>query len=340
MRFSTQRIVSWSVLTFVLSSVAWHDVRAEEIRPIQFPVSGNVTFSDDFGDPRSGGRTHEGIDILGKKMMPLVAAINGRVSYIVDPEASWGYAVVLRDTAGYTYHYLHVNNDTPGTDDGMGGTVFAYAAGIVEGVSVTEGQLLGWMGDSGAAETTTPHLHFEIRKPDGTPIDPYESLMAATRVGGYDPAFETSSSPTINVDRGLQGDPTKAVFCVSGALIKSTASNAVYYCGADGKRYVFSNQKIFASWYPSLSAVQTLSVAELAAVPLGKNVTYRPGVKLLKIQTDPKVYAVGRGGALRWVTTPEIAAALYGKNWAKQIEDVSDTSWGDYTIGDPVLTSQ
>jgi hypothetical protein len=312
---------------------------AETIRDIEFPVSGDVTFHADFGDPRSGGRVHEGNDLLGKKMMPLVSAVDGRVQYLVDPEASWGYAIVLRDSDGYAYHYLHVNNDTPGTDDGMGGTQYAYAPGINENASVVRGQLVGWMGDSGNAENVGSHLHFEIRDRNGAAIDPYQSLIRATRSGRFDPASETASSPTISADRTLMADPARSVFCLSGSLIRSVSSKAVYSCGADGKRYVFPNQKTYATWYKDFSAVQTVSDAELAAVPLGKNVTYRPGVKLIKIQTDPKVYAVGRGGTLRWVMTSDIAAKLYGKNWAKLVEDLSDAFFTDYQVGEPITSA-
>lgn len=68
-----------------------------------------------------------------------------------------------------------MNNDTPGTDDGMG---WGFAAGIEPGVHVEAGQIIGYVGDSGNAETTPPHLHFEQR-PDGEEINPYDHLRAA-----------------------------------------------------------------------------------------------------------------------------------------------------------------
>lgn len=312
---------------------------AQVVRDIEFPVNGSVTFRDDFGEPRSGGRVHEGVDLMGEKMMPLVSAINGWVKYVVDPEETWGYAVVLQDAEGWSYHYLHVNNDTPGTDDGLGGTQHAYAPGIDRGVAVVRGQHIAWMGDSGNAENAGPHLHFEIRMPDGTPVNPYQSLIAATRSGRYDPAAETAAGRTINDDKRLVADPSRAVYCVSGSLIKSVSSRAVYYCGADGRRHVFPNPRIYASWYPDFSGVLTISDAEMAAVPLGKNVTYRPGVRMVKITTDPKVYAVARGGVLRWVTTVEIAATLYGSEWAKKIDDLSDAFFVDYVVGDPITSA-
>jgi murein DD-endopeptidase MepM/ murein hydrolase activator NlpD len=119
---------------------------------------------------------------MGKKMMPLVAVVDGEISLVVYPQATWGYSVTIRDKDGYRYNYLHINNDTPGTDNGQGDGMFAYAPDVQSGNKVVKGQLIGWMGDSGNAETTPPHLHFEIRTPDGQPFSPYQSLKAAVRV--------------------------------------------------------------------------------------------------------------------------------------------------------------
>ena len=328
------------VLATVVSLVAHAlPLRAAEweVRDIAFPVQGTVTFRDDFGEPRYG-HSHEANDIMGAKMMPLIAAVDGWVDYIVIPEASWGYAVYIRDRDGYSYNYLHINNDTPGTDDGNGGTEHAYAPGIYRGALVTRGQLIGWMGDSGNAENAGPHLHFEIRRPDVTPIDPYQSLLAAQSLGRFVPADATAASPNINTDKGLQaagGSPP----CESGSRIKATGSKAVYYCGADGKRYVFPNDKTYYTWYPDFSGVVTITPEALSNIPLGGNVTYRPGVKMIKILSDPRVYAVDRGGTLRWVASPDIAAKLYGADWAKKVEDVSDAFFINYKIGKDITSA-
>jgi hypothetical protein len=309
--------------------------QADEIRDIAFPVDGAVTFYDDFGEPRAG-HPHEGIDILGQKMMPLLSAVDGKVVYVVFPEATWGYEIVIRDSERYTYHYIHINNDTPGTDDGLGGYDNAYAPGIQEGATVTRGQLVAWMGDSGNAENVGAHLHFEIHKPDGSLINPYQSLLAAYEQGSFDPATAKAASPDINADRGLQ--LATGTFCVSGNRIKTATSKAVYYCGADGKRYVFPNDKTYFSWYTNFLDITTVSDATLAMIPLGGNVTYRPGVKMVKIQTDPKVYAVDHGGVLRWVTSAELAAGMYGSTWASKVDDISDAFFVNYTVGQSITS--
>lgn len=309
-----------------------------EIRAITFPTERTVTFTDDFGDARSA-HLHEANDLIGKKMMPLYAAVDGRVRSINDPEESWGYAVTIQDEDGYTYHYLHINNDTPGTDDGNGGIEYAYAPGIVRGATVTKGQLIGWMGDSGNAENISAHLHFEIRMPDRTAINPYESLMAAfNRVPVYDfnPSIASSTNIDINTDKGLVATEGETAPCESGALVKSTSTSAVYYCGANGKRYVFPNDRIYFTWYKDFKSVKTITAEQLADIPLGGNVTYRPGAKMVKVESVPNVYAVDKGGVLRWITTPTIATALYGKDWAKQVDDLSIAFFGNYKMGENI----
>lgn len=141
-----------------------------------FPVDGDHRFSRDFGDPRSGGRSHEGTDILADKMTPVVAAADGTVRYLADERGGDCCAVFVVHDDGWRSRYIHLNNDTPGTDDGR---AYGIAPGLRRGSRVRAGQLLGWVGDSGNAEGTASHLHFELRRPDGTPVDPFPSLQAA-----------------------------------------------------------------------------------------------------------------------------------------------------------------
>ncbi|MCX6740329.1 MAG: M23 family metallopeptidase [Candidatus Parcubacteria bacterium] len=311
---------------------------AQETRSIFFPTEQSVTFTDSFGDARSG-HLHEGIDLMGTKMMPLYSCIDGRVRYVVDPEADYGYAISLEDSDHYTYHYLHVNNDTPGTDDGLGGIANAYAPGIVHGATVTKGQLIGWMGDSGNAENVGPHLHFEIRLPDNTAINPYLSLVNARYPGSYSITDSLNASPDINTDKSLVVGATPAT-CVSGSRIKLSGSTTVYFCGADAKRYVFPTDKVYYTWFSSFSGVTVVTAEQLANIPLGGNVTYRPGIKMVKIQSDTKVYAVEHGGVLRWIESADTATALYGTYWKNKIDDVSDAFFINYKMGEPVLSAR
>ena len=322
---------------FLMIPVSVQAAPTSTVRTIAFPTDSALSFTDNYGDPRSG-HSHIGIDILGPKMTPLYAAVSGYVHYIVIPEASYGYEIVLADDEGWTYHYIHMNNDTPGTDDGNGGPEHAYAPGLRRGVAVQKGQLIGWMGDSGNAETIASHLHFEIHAPTDEPINPYPSLIAAQSPLRYSPAAAMAASPDINTDKNLIAIANP--LCDSGTLIKSAQNSAVYYCGADGKRYVFPNDRVYFSWYADFRQVLTVTEAKLASVPLGGLVTYRPGTKMVKIESLPNVYAIEKGGTLRWIKTPALATSLYGANWNKKVEDVSDAFFGSYKIGEEIVAAR
>ena len=170
------------------------------------------------------------------------------------------------------------------------------------------------------------------------PPPPAPPASPTPTVATYDPAAETGAATSIDANQSFIATvPAYGVeTCVSGVLVKGATNAAVYYCGRDHKRHPFPNQRIYDSWYLNFAGVVTLSDAQLAANPLGANVTYRPGVRLLKIQTDPKTYAVGKGGVLRWVPDEWTAKKLYGADWNKKIDDVPDTFFTNYTIGDPL----
>ncbi|MFZ4631755.1 MAG: beta strand repeat-containing protein [Patescibacteria group bacterium] len=119
----------------------------------------------------------------------------------------------------------------------------------------------------------------------------------------------------------------------AGDLIKMSGLSSVYYLGSDGKRYVFPNTDTYMSWYSDFSAVVTIPASELQSYPLGGNVTMRPGTKMVKITTDPSVYAVEPNGVLRKIGSEAQAAALYGTNWNKRIVDVADSFFTNYTVG-------
>ncbi|NUM25058.1 MAG: hypothetical protein HUU49_00365 [Candidatus Buchananbacteria bacterium] len=122
----------------------------------------------------------------------------------------------------------------------------------------------------------------------------------------------------------------------NGQIVKMSGSSSLYYVASDGKRYVFPNEKIFKSWFPDFRDVVTLTYEEMSSMPLGGNVLYRPGVLLVKIQTDPRIYAVTKNGVLRWVETEEIAKYLYGDNWNLLIDDVPDSFFVNYKIGESI----
>lgn len=140
-----------------------------------FPVIGPSSFTNDYDAPR-GSEKHNAIDIIADKHQMIISRSDGVVTYIPNPEPSWGWMVRVKADNGNEYNYVHLNNDAPGTDDGKGGPFYAYGPDIQRGNRVVKGQLLGYVGDSGNAENTVPHLHFEVLKSNGKHTNPYKGL--------------------------------------------------------------------------------------------------------------------------------------------------------------------
>jgi len=156
-------------------------------------------------------------------------------------------------------------------------------------------------------------------------------------VADYVPEAAVVNSPDINTEKNLPLVNGNASACVSNSLIKGVSSDAVYYCGIDGKRYAFPNEHVYFSWYADFAGVTTVSDETLASIPLGGVVTYRPGRRMVKITSDPKVYVVAPGGVLRAIPSENAAVSLYGPKWNTFIDDIPDSFWVTYHIGDPIV---
>lgn len=191
---------------------------ADQDLPLIFPVVGEVRYSDTWGACRGTGcsRRHEGNDLMAAKMTPVVAVADGYIKMVnwssnpndMNPDRCC--TIALKHDDGWESWYIHLNNDTPSTDSG---TEWGIAEGIVPGVRVVAGQLIGWVGDSGNAEGTASHLHYEYHQPDGTPINPNPYLNAATRItqplvptwgvdfDGFDPLTHPGGTLTIDTDK-------------------------------------------------------------------------------------------------------------------------------------------
>ena len=142
---------------------------------LTFPQDPAVTeFTDSFGAPRSG-HSHQGNDLMAPKMTEVVAVADGTVLWVRD-SGSAGRYLVIEHAGGWESWYMHLNDDTPGTDDGSAPMDLGVV--VEEGEAVVAGQLIGYVGDSGNAEGSSAHTHFELHH-DGVPIDPHELLEAS-----------------------------------------------------------------------------------------------------------------------------------------------------------------
>ena len=140
-----------------------------------FPHDGTaVHFWDSWGAPRSGGRRHKGTDIMSPRGTEIVAVADGVITAFGVHRMS-GYFVRLDHGNGWSTTAMHLNNDTIGTDDGDGGAWTAFHPTLAVGMTVEAGDVIGYVGDSGNAEGTQPHTHFEL-KFEGEKINPYPFL--------------------------------------------------------------------------------------------------------------------------------------------------------------------
>lgn len=175
----TVRRASISLLVaFVTFALTAPPAQATDELHIRFPQLDEQTeFVDSWGEGRSGGRRHRGVDLMGAKMAPVVAVLDGVVETMRKGGIS-GYYIRIEHGDDISSWYMHLNNDSPGTDNGRGGSEFAFADGLAVGDPVEAGQVIGFVGDSGNAEGSGSHTHFELHI-DGRAVNPYPYLRDA-----------------------------------------------------------------------------------------------------------------------------------------------------------------
>jgi peptidoglycan LD-endopeptidase LytH len=146
------------VAILVVAAAACFPSGGQVITNFRCPVDGS-TYTDDFGAPRSGGRTHGGIDMRAPEGTPVWAVKSGYVQFAL--ESLGGLVAYLYADDGNVYYYAHMSNIVGGNR------------------RVGQGEHIGWVGHTGNA--VSPHLHFEIRLGgvNGQKTNPYSTLRNA-----------------------------------------------------------------------------------------------------------------------------------------------------------------
>jgi hypothetical protein len=113
-----------------------------------FPVTGNASYGDSYGGPRNdvAGGWHHGDDIFAPLGTPVVALHDGTLNR-VGWQRLGGWRLWLRDPRGNQFYYAHLSGYTPA---------------VLRNKRVKAGQVIGFVGNTGDAFTTSPHLHFEV----------------------------------------------------------------------------------------------------------------------------------------------------------------------------------
>ena len=125
-----------------------------------FPVQGRCGFSDSWQAPRPGGRLHEGVDIIGARGLAIYAVADGVITRMLTGGTLSGNSIRLTIADGTYFFYAHLDG---------------FAAGLSAGQTVRAGQVIGYLGSTGA---TSNHLHFEVHPKGGAPVNPYPIVKA------------------------------------------------------------------------------------------------------------------------------------------------------------------
>ena len=172
-------------LLFLLCAGSAHaapDAQEAAVPRLVFPLLGEATWTDDFGDPRGQG-SHEGNDIMAPRKALVLAAEAGTVRFHTTSSRA-GCMLYLNGKSGTQYLYIHLNNDLTDENDNGGRCVpgVAYAKGLKDGAKVAAGEVIAYNGDSGDANGINPHLHFEVHPGGGGAVNPYTHLKKARRL--------------------------------------------------------------------------------------------------------------------------------------------------------------
>lgn len=117
-------------------------------------VGPNNAYRDTWGAPRSGGRRHKGTDVFAPMGSPSYAVTDGVVTR-TSSSRNGGLGLYLRGNDGNEYYYSHMSSF------------------VVRSGSVSAGQLIARVGDTGNARGGAPHVHFEVHPGGGSPVNPY-----------------------------------------------------------------------------------------------------------------------------------------------------------------------
>lgn len=145
-------------------------------------------------------------------------------------------------------------------------------------------------------------------------------------------ASSTTQTPTTSPDRLIK--------IIDDRNPATTDDSIVYALGSDGKRHIFRNLPTYLSWYCDFSRVETIPRETLEAIPLGGNITVRPGLHSVKFIGSPIVYVIQPGGVLRAILSEHDAAKLLGADWVKRVIDIPDLFFGDYRLGRAIQESE
>jgi hypothetical protein len=223
-----------------------------------FPVAGLAWWQNDWHAYRCCPfpHLHQGLDMFAARGTPVVAAADGFVSQKVNGPIS-GLAVEITAASNTQYFYAHLS---------------AFGPGIERGSTVHVGQVVGYIGNSGNAASTSPHLHFEVQ-PNGAPVPPMPF-----------------------VDEWLVQSESRAVTLVQQRT---------------GRAFSFPDESTIRMWISrALALAEQRNTAELADEAALRARKHRPAVTLLGVRPSGPLAAFAAGAMFILILFPAVLAGL------------------------------
>jgi TP901 family phage tail tape measure protein len=198
-----------------------------------FPIAGtrNYSYSDTFGAPRPGGRTHQGIDIIAPMGTPVVATFPGFIERV--PNELGGLAVHVRGSRGYTYN--------------------AHFSKYGKSGRVGTGDVIGYVGQTGNAKYSVPHLHFEWHPNNGPAVDPYQYLRAVDPK--LNPKMHTGGIVRFNTPAMLHSGETVIPASVTKALSRAGSQPPVVNVNVTIEGDIYGDENSYRRLYETLERV-------------------------------------------------------------------------------------
>jgi TP901 family phage tail tape measure protein len=198
-----------------------------------FPIAGtmNYSYADTFGAPRPGGRTHQGIDIIAPMGTPVVATFPGFIERV--PNELGGLAVRVRGSRGYTYN--------------------AHFSRYGKSGKVGTGDVIGYVGQTGNARYSVPHLHFEWHPNNGPAVNPYQYLRAVDPK--LNPKMHTGGIVRFNTPAMLHSGETVIPASVTKALSRAGSQPPVVNVNVTIEGDIYGDENSYRRLYETLERV-------------------------------------------------------------------------------------
>lgn len=324
------------------------------VYPMLIPVLFGVEVGDlyqSYGDPRSGGRLHEGEDIMAMKGTPVISPTDAVVKRTGWYEGA-GNNVYTANPGGETFVYMHLDR---------------IGEGVVEGAVLKKGSLIGYVGNTGNASSTAPHLHFEVHNSDGVPTSAYPRLtVEATlqdKMAYLADIFEQTSDVSALAQLMVKNfrstfvaaqaagvplpDPIAAILSPSsvlkspvfgtselrdGDIVRARGGIDVYIVKFVGEKR-FKRLILSPSVFRSYGHLRWENVKEVESATLNTMVT-SDLVRATEDESIFRLYPAGDTGEKRWIETEAIFERL-GLDW-DSVYEINNTDRDSYVTGEPL----